>query len=151
MKGSLIQAGCNDLAIHFTFLCHRQDPAGLDWGSYPLSDQYELFPPLPNISFLYRDQLGEISLQKLPGQRECRCLHWPNSTAPCWICPEHYPACWWSPDTTGTLLTLPVLAQRRRPPGHLPGLLQILLVLAWCIIAFISLVWQKNSNEGFLK
>lgn len=36
------------------------------------------FLPLPSISFLYTDQLGEIPLQKLAGQIECRCLHWPT-------------------------------------------------------------------------
>lgn len=76
------------------------------------------FSPLPSISFPYRDQLGEIPLQKLAGQIECRCLQWPNSTAPCWICPEHYPACRWSPDTIGPLLTLPVLVQSRRGDHH---------------------------------
>lgn len=73
------------------------------------------FPPtLPSISFPYTNQLGEIPVQKLTGQTECRCLHWPNPTAHSWICPEHYPACQWSPDTIGTLQTLPVFAQSGR-------------------------------------
>lgn len=112
MKDSLIQAGCNDLAIYFTFLCHRQDTAGSDWGSYPLSDQYMLFSP-PNISFLYTDQLGEIPLQKLAAQIQCRCLHWPGSMAHCRICPEHYPVSQWSPDTVGALPCWPCLCLPR--------------------------------------
>lgn len=100
--------------------------------------------PVPNISFLYRDQLGEIPFKKLAGQIECRCLHWPNSTAPCWICPERYPACQWSPDTTWTLLTLPVLAQSGRPPGHHPELLQILLVLACPCMMHLS-AWSGRK------
>lgn len=149
MKDSLIQAGCNDLAIYFTFLCHRQDTAGSDWGSYLLSDQYTLFP-LPNVSFLYTDQLGDIPLQKLAAQIPCRLLHWPGSTAHWQICPEHCPVSQWSPDTVEALPCWPGLCltriegeTTRTPPTAIAS-------STCCMVhADSSSDCQKNSVEFF--
>lgn len=77
-------------------------------------------PPPPYISFLYTDQLGEIPLQKLAAQMQCRCLHWPVSTAHCEICSEHNPVSRWSSDSIGAhpcwpCLACPGLERRPRP------------------------------------